>query len=153
MTNLGKARVSSSTVTTAWAGSSSQAHADNKKEGAAALKSTAGSAPSSFKVSAKASLTHEEVGRVTIRYTSDFGLAVRGLLKDEDEQRQSAAAASSALPRAKRRRDEASRPAASSSSAAAVTIDDDSQDEKKPAVSARATGFTNGEVVDLLDSD
>ena len=156
-TKLGKKHHSTTTGGTNL-GSSTQSHADNKKEGAAALKSTAGSAPASYKPSSHKSITHEELGRVTIRYTSDFGLAVRGLHKHGDgEQQHSAAAASSALlPRAKRpKRDEAAhRPVASSSSSAAVvTVVDDEEDEQKPAVGSRATGFAKGEVVDLLDSD
>lgn len=149
-TVIGK-RTKESTASSRWQGSSSQ-QGDNKKEGAAALKSTTGSAPSSYKVSRHRTQTNEEVGRVSIRYTSEFGLAVRGMLTaGNDDQQQADAPA-----RTKRRKREAGDHSAASSSAAAhVTIgDDDDEKEQKPAVSGRATGFTNGETIDLLsDSD
>lgn len=182
-TDLGPARGGMKVRDNKWQGGASHAAAaDNKKEGAAALKSTAGSAPSTFRTASRRTATHEEVGRITIRYTSDFGLAVRGLLKDDEQD----AAAAGALPKAKRpKRAEAEghRPAAaagSSSSAAGssssaggsstaagcssstahsskaavtVTVFDDDEDEQKVAVRS-ARGFTDGEVVDLLnDSD
>ena len=68
-----------------WQGSSSSASAESK-EGAAALKAALGSTPTSLPVldAGKYWEEHEEIGRAHIRYTSEFGLAVRGLLPAQD---------------------------------------------------------------------
>lgn len=171
-----------STVNTKGFGGSSAASIGgdkaSKKEGAAALRSTAGSVPTTFVESKFKSTLHEQLGAASIRFTSEFGLAVRGLLRDEDA---SAPADGGALPRAKRsKRDE--RAAGSSSSAGpsstgvvagpssagaicgsssaasssattgppvVLELDSDGDGEQKP----RPSGFAHGEVIELSDDD
>ena len=86
----------------------------------------------------------------TVRYTSDFGLAVRGLLKEE--QANAAAArrvGAGTLPHARARKG-ARNGGASSSSAA---DDGSAPPPPKRAASLRGTGFTHGEVIEVLDDD
>lgn len=115
-----------------------------KKEGASALKSGTGATPTSYTWSQYMWEQHEEVARATIRYTSEFGLAVRGILKDD----QGGAPRASGLPRAKQGR--ARGGGGGSSSAAGSSVVDIDDDDEKPA---KRRGFTHGEVVQLSDSD
>jgi hypothetical protein len=65
-------------------GAGATVRSDNKKE-ASALRASAGTTPSSLRNFARATYTTvDELCRLTIHYTSDFGLAVRGLLTQEE---------------------------------------------------------------------
>ncbi|EOD34446.1 hypothetical protein EMIHUDRAFT_363482 [Emiliania huxleyi CCMP1516] len=66
--------------TAAWAGKG--VSTSSKKEGMGALKSSTGAAPTSLAWSSQSWTVHDEVASATILYSSQFGLAVRGMRPD-----------------------------------------------------------------------